>query len=62
MTRVYDLQKDAYVLEYSLPPEKAVVCAFEQSRGNHNTWTYNFNQAKKCPNFGTWVCGHFAAR
>ncbi len=25
---------------YSCPPEQAVVAAYEQSRGNNNTWTY----------------------
>ncbi|QDP67178.1 MAG: hypothetical protein Unbinned3806contig1000_51 [Prokaryotic dsDNA virus sp.] len=27
-------------LSYSLPPKQALVAAYEQHKGNNNTWTY----------------------
>lgn len=48
-------------LWYSLPPEKAVVCAHEYSRGNKNTWAYDFTKAQRSTSGKTWICGDWAA-
>lgn len=50
------------VLEYSLPPERAVVCAAYQECGNYNTWSYDFTRARLTPTGRFVVCGHHAAR
>ena len=39
MTKVLNLATSEYIT-YSIPPEEAVVAAYEQSRGNWNTWQY----------------------
>ena len=41
MIRVFNLstQEERY---YTCPPVEAVVCAYEQARGNANTWQYDF--------------------
>jgi hypothetical protein len=44
------------VQHYSCPPQTAVVCADEQSRGNYNTWDYDLTRARLI-NDRTWVCG-----
>lgn len=38
-TKVLHLNTDKHQV-YSLPPEEAVIAAYEQSRGNYNTWQY----------------------
>lgn len=39
MTRVLNLETGK-CSTYALSPEEAVVAAYEQSRGNNNTWQY----------------------
>lgn len=48
---------------FSLPPEEAVVAAYEQDKGNYNTWRYPI--ADEHPNFvrgkRSVACGDFTA-
>lgn len=39
MTEVIN-KKDGSIQGYTLDPKTALVCAFEQSKGNFNTWDY----------------------
>ena len=39
VTKVLNLDTGKHTV-YSLSPEDAVVAAYEQSRGNYNTWQY----------------------
>ena len=39
ISRVFDLTSDR-VREYSLNPREALIAAYEQDRGNWDTWTY----------------------
>ena len=60
-TEVMDLRTGHKTL-YSLPPEKAVVCAFEQvEKHNNNTWDYDYSQAVVSKSGKTVCCGDFAA-
>ena len=62
MTKVLHLNTGKHTT-YSCSPEQAVVAAYEQSRGNHNTWQYptfvNHPEARR----GQYSvsCGDFAA-
>jgi hypothetical protein len=47
---------------YSCSPEQAVVCAYEQSKGNMNTWEYDFSQAKQATGGRVVYCGDFACK
>lgn len=60
MVDVYNLTTGE-VLTYSSSPEQAVVAAFEQSRGNFNTWDYDFSKAVITTNGRTVYCGDFSA-
>jgi len=40
-----------------ISPERAVVCAHEQSKKNYNTWDYDFSKAKRVGNKA--YCGRF---
>jgi len=52
--------KTKTVLTYSLPPNEAVVAAFQQEvKRNFNTWSYDFSAAVRDGDF--WVCGDFRA-
>jgi len=44
-----------------ISPKKAVVCAYEQSRGNFNTWTYDENKAIVSTSGATVSCGDFCS-
>lgn len=46
---------------YSCSPQEAVVCAYEQSRKNFNTWSYNYSQVKISASGKTVFCGNFSA-
>lgn len=46
--------------EYSCAALEAVVSAHEQSKGNWNTWTYDFGAARTAGK--TVYCGDFAAQ
>ena len=47
-------------LTFSLPPNEAVVAAHQQiTKKNHNTWTYNFAEARRLRH--GWICGDFWA-
>jgi hypothetical protein len=44
VTDVYDITTGDIVATYSLPPDKAVVCAYYQlGLKNMNTWQYEYN-------------------
>lgn len=61
-TTVYQLGTDLE-LTYSLPPERAVVCAYYQhQRHDYNTTAYDWTLAKATPSGRTIVCGDFVAR
>lgn len=61
MTIVHNADKPEEEIVYSLPPEQAVVCAFEQSKDNWNPLnTYDFSQAVE-GKFG-WTCGPYWAK
>ena len=62
MTRVLNLDTGV-TLNYSIPPQQAVVAAFEQARGNWNTWAYPANHSKLRfgPSGKTVSCGPFCA-
>ena len=46
---------------FSQPPQAAVVAAYEQARGNWNTWLYDYSQAKMGPSGAVVCCGEFCA-
>lgn len=60
MTRVINLKTGGETY-YTITPEKAVVCAYNQSRGNYNSFSYDFSIAKKSASGKTVSCGDFAA-
>lgn len=51
-------------VEYGGPtPQQAVVNAYEQfTRGNWNTWEYDYSQAKLTPSGLHWNCGDWTCR
>ena len=55
------------VAKYSVSPKKAVICAYAESLGDHNTWHYfwdNYNKYEhlvKERKYG-FICGNFWAR
>lgn len=61
MVKVMDLSTGETILFFGISPEKAVVCAFEQSKHNHNTWDYDYSQAKISDSGKTVSCGDFCA-
>ena len=61
MTTVTNLSTGETMV-YSLSPEKAVVCAFEQeTRKNNNTWEYDFTKARISASGKTVSCGDWCA-
>jgi len=44
MTKVYNLLTGVELI-YSISPQAAVIAAWEQDRGNFNTWTYERSKA-----------------
>ena len=61
ITIVHNLATGAEI-GYCLPPEKAVVCAFEQeTRKNCNTWAYDFSKARVSNSGRTVSCGDWVA-
>ena len=46
---------------YLLDPKEAVVCAFNQSNHNYNTWDYDFNKAKVSKSGSSVSCGDWVA-
>jgi len=47
---------------YTLPAVNAVICAYEQSLGNFNTWDYEIiNHPKVVWSLTTVTCGDFCA-
>jgi hypothetical protein len=62
MTTVFNMQT-ADELTYSLPAAVAVVAAFEQDRGNWNTWTYPTPENHPLFAVGKYSvsCGDFSA-
>ena len=63
-TKVYHLGTSR-VLEYGLPPDVAVIAAYEQGRGNGETWNYLPPELppelKYGPSGKTVICGNYAA-
>ncbi len=63
-TKVYHLGT-SQVLEYGLPPDVAVIAAYEQGKGNWNTWTYLPPELHPELKYGasgtTVICGNYAA-
>lgn len=61
-TTVYQLGSDRQ-LTFSLPPDQAVVAAFELSRGNANSW--DWQEPAQHPNYyrslARHYCGDFSA-
>ena len=62
MIKVLNLGTGKHVT-YSLPPEEAVVAAYEQNRGNFNTWQYAAFADHPKARRGQYSvsCGDFAA-
>jgi hypothetical protein len=46
---------------YTLPPEKAVVCAWYQEKNNWNTWDYDYENAPVIEDKETLTCGDWCA-
>lgn len=61
MVKVLDLNTGKYLIYSGITPAEAVVAAHEQSKGNFNTWSYDFTQAKVGPSGMTVLCGDFSA-
>jgi hypothetical protein len=62
ITEVTNLATGAKIT-YSLPPEEAVVCAHEQSKGNYNTWDYSKKPHPLLRDAGRFVsCGDWTAK
>jgi hypothetical protein len=61
MTEVLNLNTgETYT--YDLPPEKAVICAYEQyERKNRNTWAYDFSETRLTIGKHTVACGNCSA-
>lgn len=59
-SQVYDLRTGKLHAEYSSKPAEAVVAAYEQDRGNFNSWEYDTKNAQVCGHFVT--CGDFTCR
>lgn len=56
-TIVVNLNDMENVREYDLPPEKAVINAYAQFRGDYNTWDYGkYEKFLKEGQF-CWFCG-----
>ncbi len=47
---------------FHLPPQAAVVAAYEQARGNWTTWSYDYSRAKVECGGQMVCCGAFSAR
>ena len=62
LTRVLDLDTGK-VQVFSLDPARAVIAAYEQHRGNANTWEYtdNHDRLQFGPSGRTVFCGQFGA-
>jgi len=66
VTKVFNLRTEQYQI-FSIDAAYAVICAYEQSRGNNNTWEYTEPRIKdhpllECGASGRTVfCGDFAA-
>lgn len=60
LTRVLNLATGESIF-YSLDPRSAVVAAWEQSRGNYNTWTYGDSHAIVEHGQRTVTAGDFTA-
>lgn len=62
MTRVLNLDTGQEQW-FSIFAQQAVIAAYEQSRGNHNTWTYPHEhpQLRFGPSGRTVSCGSFCA-
>jgi hypothetical protein len=61
MTRVLNLRTGDEI-HYTLPPKKAVTAAFEQNKGNYNTWTYNLDNHPEIRETNKFFfCGDFGA-
>ena len=64
ITTVFDLETKKKQL-FSLPPAEAVICAYEQHRGNYNTFDYPIPSNHPSLEFGTSgrtvFCGQFGA-
>ena len=62
MTRVLNLDTGK-AQHFSISPHQAVIAAFEQSKGNWNTWTYPTPGTKSQlgPSGRTVSCGSFCA-
>jgi len=59
-SKVYDLRTGNVHVEYTCSAREAVVAAFEQEKGNYNTWEYDPAQAVVAGRFVT--CGDFTCR
>ena len=58
---VMNLMTGDFVYYMNMSPEQAVICAFEQNKGNYNTWNY-FNIPHKIKTGEkTIACGDFCA-
>jgi len=66
VTKVFNLRTEQYQI-FSIDAAHAVICAYEQSRSNWNTWMYQGHEIKdhsllECGASGRTVfCGDFAA-
>jgi hypothetical protein len=58
ITKVIDLRTGDRQY-YSLPPNRAVVCAYRQSIGDWNTADYDYSIAKVSQSGKTVACGDF---
>lgn len=58
--RVLNLSTQQELTYCGISPEQAVVCADYQSRGNFNTWTYDYSRAQRGPSGRTVSCGDWA--
>ena len=62
MIRVVNLStNEEQFYDDCLTVKMAVVCAFEHSNGNHNTWTYQENKAVLSDSGKTVSCGDWCA-
>ena len=62
ITQVLNLDTNQH-LSFSLPPDQAVIAAYEHDQGNHNTWDYPSSKHHKAILYGkrTVSCGKFTA-
>lgn len=61
MVKVLNLATGMEIFFHGISPEKAVVCAYEQSLSNWNTWSYDFSKAVISNSGKTVSCGDFCA-